>query len=85
MLVPSLMLNATDFQRDTEFVMHGAGYLVAYVCITLALIVCFVFVLFSLSLLLEMLGRAGYEVYVRAGNIQAARVVGKGRNTPGVP
>jgi len=54
--------NSTDVHRAADLVIHGAAYLVGNLCVTAALVLCFVIALFSLSLLLELLGRSAYEL-----------------------
>jgi hypothetical protein len=52
------------FNSTGEIVLHGTAYLVAYFSVTVALLLCFVILLFSMSLLLELLGQTAHALLV---------------------
>lgn len=68
--------NSTDWAGAADLAMHQAAYVLACLCLTVALILCFLVALFVLSLLMEMLGQS---VYALCGGREARKRVEQGR------
>ena len=62
-MLPFVMGNSTDLRGASDLALQGAAYLVAYICVTIALAVCFVILLSLLSLILELLCQSVQAVW----------------------
>lgn len=66
-MLPVIVGNLTGVGVDR--VVAGAGFLLAYFCVTAALLLCFVILLFSMSLVLELLVQSVSALCAKRGDV----------------
>jgi hypothetical protein len=57
-----------DWAAAADLALHQAAYALACLCLTVALLLCFVVALFVLSLCLELLGQSLHAMWGKRGN-----------------